>query len=116
MFVHCNLVRMYGITIQPLRMILEFVPAGDLFHLLHPKFDSTADGDGDAASCIAFDKFPWRLRLLIALDIARGMRRLSSCVPPIIHRDLRSPNIFVCPTIGVHATAPLSLSTQPHQH
>ena len=94
MFVHPNLVRMLGITIQPLRMVLEFVPCGDLFHLLHPKRTDESPDD-EAATCIPYDKFPWRLRLLIALDIAKGMRRLSATVPPIIHRDLRSPNIFV---------------------
>ena len=35
------------------------------------------------------------LRYKVALDIARGMRYLHSFHPPIIHRDLRSPNIFV---------------------
>ena len=40
-------------------------------------------------------KFPWSLRILIALDIAKGMHFLQSQSPPVIHRDLRSPNIFL---------------------
>jgi hypothetical protein len=38
----------------------------------------------------------WKLRLLVALDIASGMAYLHNLTPPIIHRDLRSPNVFVC--------------------
>jgi len=41
------------------------------------------------------EQLPWKLRIKIALDIARGMSYLQSLVPPIVHRDLRSPNIFM---------------------
>ncbi len=34
-------------------------------------------------------------RILLAIDIADGMRHLHSRKPPIIHRDLKSHNIFV---------------------
>ncbi len=34
-------------------------------------------------------------RVLLAIDIADGMRHLHSRKPPIIHRDLKSHNIFV---------------------
>jgi len=33
---HENIVRLYGITQKPLSMVMEFVPAGDLRHLLEP--------------------------------------------------------------------------------
>lgn len=86
---HPNLVRLYGVSIGPLRMVLEYAPREDLFKLLHP------NSDAHRATCIAADDFPWRLRLLIALDLARGMRHLQRVTPPILHRDLRSPNVFV---------------------
>ena len=38
----------------------------------------------------------WGLRKRIAFDISSGMAYLHSRVPPIVHRDLRSPNIFLC--------------------
>jgi serine/threonine protein kinase len=38
----------------------------------------------------------WGLRKRIAYDISCGMTYLHSRIPPIVHRDLRSPNIFLC--------------------
>lgn len=42
--------------------------------------------------CLGLDE---RRRSRMALDIARGMNYLHSCVPPIVHRDLKSPNLLV---------------------
>jgi serine/threonine protein kinase len=52
---------------------------GDLYHLIH---DNTF-------------KIDWLLRVKIAADIANGMAFLHSAKPPIIHRDLKSPNILL---------------------
>ncbi len=35
------------------------------------------------------------LKVRIATDIARGMQYLHGCSPPLAHRDLRSPNVFL---------------------
>ena len=35
------------------------------------------------------------LRLRMAIDVAEGMAYLHSRNPPIIHRDLKSHNLFV---------------------
>ena len=41
-------------------------------------------------------RLTWTRRLLMALDAARGMLYLHSHKPrPILHRDLKSPNLFV---------------------
>ena len=37
----------------------------------------------------------WLRRLGMVLDAAKGMQYLHSCNPPIIHRDLKSPNLLV---------------------
>lgn len=34
-------------------------------------------------------------KVRMAMDIARGMNYLHSCRPPVIHRDLKSPNLLV---------------------
>ena len=85
---HPNIVELIGVTFKPLRMILEFVESGDLFELLHNSSDDLS----------------WRLRLMIAWDVARGMRFLQEHSPPIVHRDLHSHNIFIS-----------SLSLEQHQ-
>lgn len=79
---HPNLVRFYGITLNPLRMVMEFVSHGDLYHMLQDK-------------SITDEELPWSFRMKIALDIAKGMRHLQAVTPPIIHRDLRSPNVLM---------------------
>ncbi len=40
-------------------------------------------------------KFPWSLKYKIALDIAKAMQYLHSLTPPIVHRDLKSNNVFM---------------------
>lgn len=54
---HENLVRLYGITKSPLRMVLEFVPESDLNEIL-----------SDVAARLSFK---WRLKL--AIDCACGI-------------------------------------------
>eukprot|EP01125_Pyxidicula_operculata_P003691 TRINITY_DN1493_c0_g1_i5.p2 TRINITY_DN1493_c0_g1~~TRINITY_DN1493_c0_g1_i5.p2 ORF type:complete len:2132 (-),score=469.27 TRINITY_DN1493_c0_g1_i5:6801-13196(-) len=77
------LVQLLGIQLSPLRMVLEFVPGRDLSEILHD-------------TKISDEALDWSLRRKIALDIAMGMAYLHHHVsPPIIHRDLRSPNCFV---------------------
>lgn len=79
---HPCLVKVMGICISPLQMVLEYVPGSDLFKIIHNK-------------SITNSQFSVPLKLKIALDIAKGMNCLHSQTPIIVHRDLRSPNIFV---------------------
>lgn len=73
-----------------MRMVLELVSYGDLFAFIHPKVGKKK------RSTKKQTEIDWKLRYKILLDIAEGMRYLHhSLNPPIIHRDLRSPNIFV---------------------
>ena len=39
--------------------------------------------------------FPWNMRIRLAHDVAKGLACLHSLNPPLMHRDVRSPNIFV---------------------
>ncbi len=43
----------------------------------------------------ASNVFGWGFVLARSLDIARGMRFLHSFQPPIVHRDLKSPNVLL---------------------
>jgi TPR repeat protein/serine/threonine protein kinase/GTPase SAR1 family protein len=77
---HPNMVELHGVMLSPLRMIIEFCSGGDLLYALRQgKLKENQGG----------------LRFKIALDIAMGMSYLHGQSPPLAHRDLRSPNIFM---------------------
>jgi serine/threonine protein kinase/GTPase SAR1 family protein len=77
------LVKLYGISLQPrLRMVMEFIDGGDLYHLLRDKK-------------LTDDDLTLRVRLQVAYDVAAGMAYLHTLNPSIVHCDLRSPNIFL---------------------
>ena len=76
--VHPNIVKLFGIMLNPLRMILEFCSEGDLFIAINRNLIKTE-----------------ALKLKIGVDIARGMEFLHLQTPPLAHRDLRSPNILL---------------------
>lgn len=80
---HPNIVKLIGINTSSLQIFLEYIPGKDLFSLLHNKL-------------IPDEALPITLRIKFALDIAKGIQYLQNLSPPLVHRDIRSPNIFVC--------------------
>ena len=76
---HPCIVNLLGFSTSPLMMIMECVTGGDLFGLISNK---------------AID-ITWELRLKLAVDMAQGMALLHGINPPLIHRDLKSPNVLV---------------------
>lgn len=89
---HPCVVRLYGVQLSPIGMVMEYIAGKDLCAVLH---------DPE----ITDEMFNWRVRAKLALDIARGMRHLATQSPPVVHRDLRSPNIFV---IGLDESLPVT--------
>jgi len=79
---HPKLVSLFGICMEPFCMIMEFMDAGSLYDFVRTKLT-------------------WEEKYLLALDVAEGMAYLHSSVPPLIHRDLKSPNVL--------------MQTQPHR-
>ena len=78
----CGLI---GVCMNPMAIVMDYLALGDLYTL----FDKIElSGKKDKVTSFEFV-------LLTAYDIAKGMSHLHSFSPPIIHRDLRSPNIFV---------------------
>jgi len=102
---HRNLVQLLGVCTNPPAMVMELLPMSDLYQILYPK-DPPSEVE-IAEKPKSLQKYQllqtWHaqlvsnleLRIRIALDIAEGMKYLHSLSPPIIHRDLRSPNIFL---------------------
>ena len=82
--VHANLVELKGLCLDSSEMLMvtEFLAGGDLYNFLH---DTS-------------NRIPWSLRIKIAFDIAKGMNFLHTTTPPIIHRDLKTPNILLAAT------------------
>ena len=76
---HPNIVAFLGANVEQLAIVTEFVVQGSLFDLLRNRSTEIT--------------IPLALR--IALDIARGMSYLHAANPPIIHRDLKSPNVLI---------------------
>ncbi|KAI3965794.1 hypothetical protein MKX01_010751 [Papaver californicum] len=78
---HPNVLLFMGAVTSPehLCIVTEVLPRGSLFQLLQ------------RGIC----KIDWRRRVLMALDIARGMSYLHSCSPAVVHCDLKSSNLLV---------------------
>ncbi|CAO2834552.1 unnamed protein product [Amaranthus hypochondriacus] len=80
---HPNVVLFMGaVTKRPhLSIVTEYLPRGSLYRLLH----RPASGE-------VLDQ---RRRLRMALDVAKGINYLHCLTPPVVHWDLKSPNLLV---------------------
>ncbi|KAK4799258.1 hypothetical protein SAY86_024623 [Trapa natans] len=80
---HPNIVLFMGAVTRPpkLCIVTEYLPRGSLYRLLHKSADR--------------EKLDERRRLNMAYDVAKGMNYLHKRNPPIVHRDLKSPNLLV---------------------
>lgn len=80
---HPNIVLFMGaVTQQPnLSIVTEYLSRGSLYRLLHKP--------------AAREMLDERRRLNMAYDVAKGMNYLHRRNPPIVHRDLKSPNLLV---------------------
>ncbi|CAK9168074.1 unnamed protein product [Ilex paraguariensis] len=80
---HPNIVLFMGAVTQPpnLSIVTEYLSRGSLYRLLRKPG--------------ARDVLDEKRRLSMAYDVAKGMNYLHKCNPPIVHRDLKSPNLLV---------------------
>lgn len=79
---HRNIVQFYGACLEPSSMffVTELMKGGDLYSALrnHP------------------ETMRWeRLGRKVALDVALGINYLHTRRPPMMHRDLKSPNVLL---------------------
>ncbi|GAB2300683.1 copper transport protein ctr1 [Dionaea muscipula] len=80
---HPNIVLFMGAVTQPpnLSIVTEYLSRGSLFRLLHrPGVRELLDE---------------KRRLNMAYDVVKGMNYLHRRKPPVVHRDLKSPNLLV---------------------
>ncbi|XP_008802317.2 serine/threonine-protein kinase CTR1 isoform X2 [Phoenix dactylifera] len=80
---HPNVVLFMGaVTKRPhLSIVTEYLPRGSLYHLIN--------------RAAAGEILDLRRRLRMALDVAKGINYLHCLNPPIVHWDLKSPNLLV---------------------
>lgn len=82
---HPSIVMYLGVCLEPPAVITEYCGRGSMNDVLRK---------AKANYSLAM-QLDWPRRLNMALDAAKGMLYLHSCSPPIIHRDLKSPNLLV---------------------
>lgn len=71
---------MQAVTTNPhYSLVLEYCPRGSLWSYLQNKDNAIS----------------WEERRRLAVEIAQGVLYLHECSPPILHRDLKSLNIFL---------------------
>jgi hypothetical protein len=87
---HANIVALHGIMLAPLRLVMEYCQHGDLLSVLEKQALWKGPVNIDDAGA-AIPPVCWK----IISDIAQGMAFLHAQQPPIAHRDLRSPNVFL---------------------
>jgi Leucine-rich repeat (LRR) protein len=81
---HPNIVALVGACFSPLAICMEFLELGSLRAFL----DSHAI-------------LPWPIRCSLLLDMAGGMEYAHSLHPPLVHSDLKSPNVLLSLLNGV---------------
>ncbi|XP_022957667.1 probable serine/threonine-protein kinase PBL3 isoform X1 [Cucurbita moschata] len=79
---HDNLVRLIGYCSESddRLLVYEYMPKGSLENHLFRK---------------GVAPISWRVRMNIAVDVARGLSFLHSCEPNVIYRDLKASNILL---------------------
>ncbi|GIL51335.1 hypothetical protein Vafri_7343 [Volvox africanus] len=87
---HPNIARFLAMCEDPPCIVMQYYPYGSLFDLL----SRAQKGSPKAAK-----ELTWSKRLDMLRDVASGMQYLHSRKPPVIHGDLRSPNLLLDLTI-----------------
>ncbi|DBB01412.1 TPA: hypothetical protein ACH3X1_000077 [Trebouxia sp. C0004] len=82
---HPNVVMFMGLCLEPPCIVTEFCARGSLYDVLKKARGTPAFAQ----------QLDWSRRISMALDAAKGVLQLHSHKPPILHRDLKSPNMLV---------------------
>jgi hypothetical protein len=87
---HPNVLALYGVCVNPACLVTEYCSRGSLFDLIENVKSKVDNNIPNPCHYLG-----WSRRIAIALDVARGMRHLHEREVPILHRDLRSPNLLI---------------------
>jgi Ran GTPase-activating protein (RanGAP) involved in mRNA processing and transport/GTPase SAR1 family protein len=78
--IHPCVVRLFAVVTQPATLVVEFCKGGNLQQFVNERPPAAVSDT---------------LRLAIAYDVARALTYLHEQRPPVLHRDLRSPNVLL---------------------
>ena len=96
---HPHVIRYIGFTVEPLCLIIqELATEGDL-HTFLTRFNAASTPPPPTHA-----KPKLNLQIQMAEDIARGMEYLHSQQPPVLHRDLKTPNLLLDADLRVKIT------------
>lgn len=76
---HPNIAKIFGFSLNPLALVLEFIPCGTLREFLEES-----------------QTIKTKLKLRIAKDLAKALNFMHQLSPPMAHLDIKSPNILLC--------------------
>jgi serine/threonine protein kinase len=76
---HQCIVKLHGVMRMPTALVMELAIGGDL--------GAYIEANGAAVDAA--------VQLIVALDVARALAYMHSRRPAVLHRDLRSPNVFL---------------------
>jgi len=81
LFHHPRIIELEAVIIEQTNMgiVMEYMDLGDLLVYVQNEQNN----------------IDWNTKIRWALEIADGMRYMHSFEPPVIHRDLKSPNILL---------------------
>lgn len=82
---HPNIVNIMAVCDDPPFVVMQYYEEGSLYDVL-----KRCRREERIAA-----RFHWMRRLTVAIDVCCGMIFLHSQSPPILHRDLKSPNVFI---------------------
>ena len=82
---HPHIVNFLGFCLAPPAIAFEYCARGSVYDVLR-----AASVDAELAKDLT-----WARRVGMAIDAATGMHHLHSRTPPIVHCDLKSPNLLV---------------------
>lgn len=105
---HPNLVELKGYCFAEnvVAMVMEFMECGDLYSLIQDKGRN----------------YPTATSLKLSYDIAMGLHFLHNLTPPVVHRDLKPPNVLLSGVKGdnydnaIAKVCDFGLSTRQYLH
>jgi serine/threonine protein kinase len=95
---------------EPCCIVEELLTGGNLLSFLHSPAEYVESQCAMHPTCAHpfvlwcvhhnHNRLDWTLRLKILKDVAKGCAFLHGTTPPVMHRDLKTPNILVRPFLS----------------